>query len=83
MAKNNYFVLEFKLNTQIYQEHILAKRFRIAELIYNNVLSFANEQLFQMRRNKTYKHTLNQYFYYKDLNDNKNIKLYSDLLKAN
>ena len=83
MAKNdNYFVLEFKLNTQIYQEHILAKRFRIAELIYNNVLSFANERLTQMKNNKVYKNTLKQYFYFKDLENNtKNKKKLKEVKK--
>lgn len=92
-TNNNYFVLEFRLDTQLFQEHILEKRFRIGELIYNNVLSFANERLSQMRNNKTYKQTLKQYLYFKDLETKtkdkkelkeikKNIKLYNDLLKT-
>lgn len=81
MAKN-YFILELKLNTNKNHLAILAKRFNIAENMYNKTLKFALKQLKRMRENKVYKKTLTKYIEYKEINDKENIKLYSDLLNS-
>ncbi len=79
-SKTNSFIIELKLNTSLKSEFILNKRFEIARKMYNSTLKFAIKQLKEMRNNKTYKQTLKKYLEYKELNDNDNIKLYSNLL---
>ncbi len=76
------FILELTLKTNKNDLAVLAKRFLIAEKMYNQTLKFALKQLKRMRENKNYQRNLNQYFKYKKLNDKENIKLYSDLLNS-
>ena len=82
MAKSNYFIIELKLNTNNNHLAVLTKRFNIAEKMYNKTLKFALKNLKRMKENKSYKQTLNKYLEYKKLNDEENIKIYSDLLNS-
>ena len=83
MAKSsNYFIIELKLNTNNNHLAVLTKRFNIAEKMYNKTLKFALKQLKRMKENKAYKQTLNKYLEYKKLNDEENIKIYSNLLNS-
>lgn len=36
-----YFIVEYPLKTEIYQEHVLAKHFEIARKIFNTLLGLA------------------------------------------
>lgn len=60
MPSNNY-ILELPLDSKSFQLDILNKRFRIAEIIYNKLLSKALQRLKQLKRNKKYKYFLNLY----------------------
>ena len=53
MTSNNY-ILELPLDSKSFQLDILNKRFRIAEIIYNKLLSKALQRLKQLKRNKKY-----------------------------
>ena len=55
------FILELKLNTELFQEDILNKRFEIGRKIYNQTLSYANKQLNLMKESKIYRKVFNNY----------------------
>ena len=65
MSKQNY-TLELPLSTENYQLDILNKRFRVAEIMYNKLLSEALNRLIQLRKNTKYKKYLNLYINSKD-----------------
>ena len=52
MAKKKvpHFIIEFPLQTEIYQEHVLNKRFDIARRMQNAVLSMAVKRYFEMTK---------------------------------
>lgn len=52
------FILTFPLKTEIYQEHILYKRFRIGERLYNQFLEFELKKYKEMTKTKVYRKTL-------------------------
>ena len=39
------YILTLPLRTEVYQEHVLEKRFRLGEHLYNNFLSFEKKKL--------------------------------------
>ncbi|MDF2881274.1 MAG: hypothetical protein K0R54_1831 [Clostridiaceae bacterium] len=82
MPKSNTksFILELKLNAEIFQIQILNKRFEIARKMYNSTLSYALKQLKLMQENKEYKDALNNYIEAKKNNDKYNIKLHLETL---
>lgn len=57
----NNFILELPLNSKSFQLDILNKRFRIAELMYNKLLSIALSRLINLKKNNKYKYYLKLY----------------------
>ncbi len=49
------FVLKFKLRTEIYQEHILEKRFEIARKIYNTLTTKTTKRYQELTKTKKYR----------------------------
>lgn len=49
------FILNLKLNTEIYEEHILDKRFNIGRMIYNSILSMALKRYNEMVKTKRWR----------------------------
>ncbi len=49
------FVLEFKLRTEGYQEHILEKRFEIARKIYNALVTKIAKSYHELTKTKKYR----------------------------
>ncbi|MGO1370765.1 MAG: RNA-guided endonuclease TnpB family protein [Senegalia sp. (in: firmicutes)] len=67
--KNPTYILELKLDTEIYHEHILNKRFEIGRKIYNAVLGEGLKRYNHLKRMRIYKALLNEL-----IKTNKNIK---------
>lgn len=40
------YILTLSLKTELYQEHILEKRFRLGEQLYNKFLNFEKKEIF-------------------------------------
>lgn len=53
------FILTLPLKTELYQEHILEKRFRLGEQLYNKFLSFEKKKYFEMTKRKDYRYAQN------------------------
>lgn len=58
--KTPHFIIEFPLQTEIYQEHILNKRFDIARRMQNAVLSMAVKRYFEMTKTIKFRELLAQ-----------------------
>ena len=54
----SYFVVQFPLITEIYQEAILNKRFKIAQNIYNGVVNVTQKRYQEMIKTKSYRELL-------------------------
>jgi hypothetical protein len=62
MKEEKYsYILELKLVTECWQEHILHTRFDIARKLYNMVLSYALKQTQRMKESKQYRQHLRSY----------------------
>ena len=46
----SYFSVEFPLKTELFQEHILEKRFEIGRKIFNALLGLAKNRIFAVGR---------------------------------
>lgn len=59
MGKKNTpsYVLNLKLETEIFQEHILEKRFEIGRKVYNSILSIAKNRCIEMTKTKAWRET--------------------------
>ncbi len=57
-AKGRY-ILTLPLKTEVYQEHILEKRFRLGEHLYNNFLNFEKKKFYEMTKRKDYRDAQN------------------------
>lgn len=57
-AKGRY-ILTLPLKTEVYQEHILEKRFRLGEHLYNNFLNFEKKKFYEMTKRKNYRDAQN------------------------
>lgn len=55
------FILELKLNTRLSDIHILNKRFRVAEKMYNALLSYELKQLKLMKESKKHRKLIKEY----------------------
>ena len=53
------YILTLPLKTEVYQEHILEKRFRLGEHLYNNFLNFEKKQFYEMTKRKDYRDAQN------------------------
>lgn len=49
------YVLTLPLKTELFQEHILEKRFRLGEHLYNNFLSFEKKKYYEMTKRRDYR----------------------------
>lgn len=49
------YILTLPLKTELYQEHILGKRFRLGEQLYNKFLNFEKKKYFEMTKRKDYR----------------------------
>lgn len=59
-SKEDRFVLTLPLKTELFQEHILEKRFEIGRKLYNSLLNKTAKRYEQMTRTKVYRKTTNQ-----------------------
>lgn len=55
LVKNKTFIIEFPLKTELWQEHMLERRFEIGRKIYNALLAMMLKQVKEMKRTKTYR----------------------------
>lgn len=55
MSGEGRYILTLPLKTELYQEHILEKRFRLGEHLYNNFLSFEKKKFYEMTKRKDYR----------------------------
>lgn len=53
------YILTLPLKTKVYQEHILEKRFRLGEHLYNNFLNFEKKKFYEMTKRKDYRDAQN------------------------
>lgn len=53
------YILTLPLKTELYQEHILEKRFRLGEHLYNNFLNFEKKKFHEMTKRKDYRDAQN------------------------
>jgi len=53
------YILTLPLKTEVYQEHILEKRFRLGEHLYNNFLNFEKKKFHEMTKRKDYRDAQN------------------------
>ena len=53
------YILTLSLKTEVYQEHILEKRFRLGEHLYNNFLNFEKKKFHEMTKRKDYRDAQN------------------------
>lgn len=53
------YILTLPLTTEVYQEHILEKRFRLGEHLYNNFLNFEKKKFYEMTKRKDYRDAQN------------------------
>lgn len=49
------YILTLPLKTELFQEHILEKRFRLGEHLYNNFLSFEKKKYYEMTKRRDYR----------------------------
>ena len=63
------FIIEFPLKTEVYQEHILNKRFDIARRMQNAVLAMATKRYFEMIKTKRFRQLWSQLGDDKDKNE--------------
>ena len=49
------YILTLPLKTELYQEHVLEKRFRLGEQLYNKFLNFEIKKYFEMTKRKDYR----------------------------
>ena len=49
------YILTLHLKTELYQEHILEKRFKLGEQLYNKFLNFEKKKYFEMTKRKDYR----------------------------
>ena len=66
--KKNY-ILELKLDTQMFQEHILNRRMEICRHICNSTKGYGLKQIKIMKQSKEYKNAIKKYIYFKSIND--------------
>ena len=57
----SYFSVEFPLKTEIFQEHILAKRFEIGRKIFNALLGLAKNRMVEYQKTTAYKELIAKY----------------------
>lgn len=57
-ANGSRFVVEFPLKTEIYQQHILEKRFEIGRHIYNSLLNVTRKRYKEMIKTKKYRNLI-------------------------
>ncbi len=55
MSGEGRYILTLPLKTELYQEHVLEKRFRLGEQLYNKFLSFERKKYFEMTKRKDYR----------------------------
>lgn len=53
------YILTLPLRTEVYQEHVLEKRFRLGEHLYNNFLSFEKKKYYEMTKRRDYRDAQN------------------------
>lgn len=53
------YILTLPLKTEVYQEHILEKSFRLGEHLYNNFLNFEKKKFYEMTKRKDYRDAQN------------------------
>lgn len=53
------YILTLPLKTEVYQEHILEKRFRLGEELYNKFLSYEKKKYYEMTKRRDYKDAQN------------------------
>ena len=53
------YILALPLRTEVYQEHVLEKRFRLGEHLYNNFLSFEKKKYYEMTKRRDYRDAQN------------------------
>ena len=53
------YILTLPLKTELFQEHILEKRFRLGEHLYNNFLSFEKKKYYEMTKRRDYRNAQN------------------------
>jgi|GEM_PF-1409405 len=53
------YILTLPLKTELYQEHILEKRFRLGENLYNKFLNFEKKKYYEMTKRKDYRNAQN------------------------
>lgn len=53
------YILTLPLKTEVDQEHILEKRFRLGEHLYNNFLNFEKKKFYEMTKRKDYRDAQN------------------------
>ena len=66
-----YFIVQFPLKTEKYQEDILDKRFEIGRQIYNSLVNITQKRYKEMIKTKTYRNLISQLS--GDKNKNKHI----------
>ena len=54
------YILTLPLKTELFQEHILEKRFRLGENLYNNFLSFEKKKYYEMTKRRDYRDAQSQ-----------------------
>lgn len=55
MSGEGRYILTLPLKTELFQEHVLEKRFRLGEQLYNKFLSFEKKKYFEMTKRKDYR----------------------------
>lgn len=69
------FILTLKLNTEIFQEDVLDKRFNLSRLLYNSCLSHLYKQYNLLKQRKIYKKTISDImFLYREIKRGKDKK---------
>ena len=56
----SYFIIQFLLKTEKYQEDILDKRFKIGRQIYNSLLNITQKRYREMIKTKKYRNLISQ-----------------------
>lgn len=55
MSGEGRYILTLPLKTELYQEHILEKRFRLGEELYNKFLSYEKKKYYEMTKRRDYR----------------------------
>lgn len=55
MSGEGRYILTLPLKTELYQEHILGKRFRLGEELYNKFLSYEKKKYYEMTKRRDYR----------------------------